>query len=110
MGNQQAIGELMNIETIAGLYMGEGHFSVAKYKTKTSWSFKAEVGFSNSDAALVDFVCTWQDSIGVHHYIRQNAQGCYQVVVQHLDDILKVIECLEPYLFGSKKPEAALVK
>lgn len=101
----------MNIDTIVGLYLGEGHFSVSKYQRKNkSWQFSAEIGFSNSDAALIDYVCTWLESVGVHHYIRQNAQGCYQVVVQHYTDVLVLVETLEPLLFGNKKAEAALLR
>ncbi len=114
MDNPQATGEntmIPTIEIIAGLYMGEGHFSVSKYQTKNKkWPFKAEVGFSNSDPALIDAVCSWLVSVGVHHWIRQNSQGCYQLVVQHHDAINTVIEHLEPHLFGNKKAEAALVK
>lgn len=100
-----------NIEIIAGLYMGEGHFSVSKWQRKNkAWQFTAEVGFSNSDPALIDAVCSWLESLDIHHYIRQNSQGCYQLIVQHHMDILKLIIILEPYIFGNKKPEAALVK
>lgn len=101
----------MMIEIIAGLYLGEGHFSVSKRQRKNkSWEFTAEVGFSNTDPAFIDYVCSWQEFLGIHHHIRQNSQGCYQVVVHHLEDILKVILQLEPHLFGQKKSEAALVK
>lgn len=101
----------MNIETVVGLYLGEGHFSISKHQRKNGkWQFGVEVGFSNSDPALIDYVCKWQDSIEVHHYIRQNAQGCYQIVVQHHEDVVRIIDILEPLLFGNKKAEAALVK
>lgn len=101
---------IRNIEVISGLYLGEGHFSISKNQIGTKWQFKAEVGFSNSDPALIDAVCEWQESLGIHHHIRQNSQGCYQIIVHHYADILKVIEILEPHLFGNKRPEAALVK
>ena len=99
------------IEFITGLYLGEGHFTITKNKTKgDKWQFRAEVGFSNSDPALIDAVCEWQESLGIHHHIRQNSQGCYQLIVHHYGDILKIIETLEPHLCGNKKPEASLVK
>lgn len=102
---------IRNTEVIAGLYLGEGHFSVSKLQNKNNkWQFTAEVGFSNSDPALIDTVCKWQESLGIHHHIRQNSQGCYQVIVHHYQDVIKIIEALEPHLFGNKKPEAALVK
>ena len=101
---------IRNIEVIAGLYLGEGHFTITKNQKGNTWQFRAEVGFSNSDPALVEVICEWQESLGIHHHIRQNSQGCYQVVVQQHADVLKIIETLEPHLFGNKKPEAALVK
>jgi hypothetical protein len=111
MGNPQAIREHMNIETVVGLYLGEGHFSISKFQRKNSkWQFGVEVGFSNSDPSLIDYVCQWQESLGIHHYIRQNSQGCYQIVVQHHEDVLHIIDVLSPYMFGNKKAEAALVK
>jgi hypothetical protein len=113
MDNPQAIGETMipNVEIIAGLYLGEGHFSVWKEQKKNNkWQFSAEVGFSNTDPILVDAICEWQGSLGIHHHIRQNSQGCYQIIVHHYDEVLKMVEILEPYLFGKKKAEAALVK
>jgi hypothetical protein len=100
-----------NTEIMAGLYMGEGHFSVSKSQRKNkAWQFTAEIGFSNSDPALIDAVCSWLEALDIHHYIRQNSQGCYQLAVQHYADILKLVKALEPHLFGSKKAEAALVK
>lgn len=101
----------MNIETISGLYMGEGHFSITRLKNKNDkFQFKAEVGFSNSDPALIDYVCSWLDSHGAHHYIRQSSNNCYQLVVQHYADILKVVVLLEPHIFGNKKAEMSLLK
>jgi hypothetical protein len=99
-----------NIEFITGLYLGEGHFTITKNQKGKMWQFRAEVGFSNTDPALIDAVCEWQESLGIHHHIRSNSQGCFQIIVHHYADILKAIEVLEPYLVGNKKAEASLVK
>lgn len=105
MDNQQGIG------TIVGLYLGEGHFSVSKFqRANGKWQFGVEIGFSNSDPALLNYVCDFLDSFPVGYHISQNANGCYQVKVQRHMDIIAVLDKIESHLFGKKKAEAALVR
>jgi hypothetical protein len=105
MDNQQAIG------TVVGLYLGEGHFSVSKWqRANGKWQFNAEIGFSNSDPALLDYICDFLDSFPVGYHISQNANGCYQVKVQNQGHLVQLLDVLEPHLFGKKKAEAALLR
>ena len=105
MDNQQAIG------TVVGLYLGEGHFSVGKWqRANGNWQFTCEVGFSNSDPALLNYICDFLDAFPVGYHISQNANGCYQVKVQNYDGILRVLDAVEPHLFGRKQAEAALLR
>jgi len=100
-----------DIQSVAAFYMSEGHFTVSKFeRANGKWQFAAEIGFSNSDPALVDYICSWLESIDAHHYINQNASGCYQLKVQRYGDIIKVLDVIESLLFGNKKAEAALVR
>src|SRR6266849_5833734 len=102
MDNQQAIG------TVVSLYLGEGHFSVGRWKRANGqWQFSAEVGFSNSDPALLNYICDFLDRLFVGFHISQNANGCYQVKVQQYDHIITVLDAIEPHLFGKKQAEAA---
>lgn len=105
MDNQQAIG------TIVGLYLGEGHFSVGRWKRANGqWQFSSEIGFSNSDPALLNYVCDFLDTIPAGFHISQNANGCYQVKVQNHEPIIRLLDILQPHLFGRKKEEAALLR
>jgi hypothetical protein len=105
MDNQQAIGK------IAGLYLGEGHFSVAKWQRGSGkWQFQSEIGFSNNDPVLINFICDWLDNLEIRFHMSQNANGCWQVKVQRYDHLLKMLDILEPHLMGRKKAEAALVR
>ena len=105
MDNQQAIGK------IAGLYLGEGHFVVSKYqRANGKWQFSAEIGFSNTDAELIHFVCDWLDAIGARFHMDQNSQGCWQVKVSRFESVLKMLDRMEPHLIGQKKAEAALLR
>ena len=104
MDNQQAIGK------IAGLYLGEGHFILSKKKEKTNWKFHAEIGFSNTDPALIHFICDWLDGLGARYFMHQNSNGCWQIRVTRHVALLAMLNEMEPHLIGRKKHEAALVR
>jgi hypothetical protein len=111
MDNQQAIATDLALGIKIGLYLGEGHFSVGKWKRANGqWQFTAEVGFSNSDPALLNHICDFLDAFPVGYHISQNANGCYQVKIQNFDGILQVLDVIEPHLFGNKKGEAGLLR
>jgi hypothetical protein len=104
MDNQQATSR------IAGLYLGEGHFSLAKTPRSTGkWNIKTEIGFSNTDPALVDLVCEFLDVNDVKHHIGMNNSTCYQVRVTRHEEIKKLLDILLPYLYGRKSAEAKLL-
>lgn len=104
LDNQQATSR------IAGLYLGEGHFSLAKSsRANGKWNIKTEIGFSNQDPALVDLVCEFLDKCDVKHHIGMNNSTCYQVRVVRHEEIKKLLDILLPYLCGRKLAEAKLL-
>lgn len=104
LDNQQATSR------IAGLYLGEGHFILAKNpRANGKWNIDTEVGFSNKDAALVDLVCSFLIEKEIPHHIGTNSEGCYQVKVDKQEHIKKLLDILLPYLYGRKLAEARLL-
>lgn len=104
MDNQQATSR------ITGLYLGEGHFSLAKnLRNSGKWNIRTEVGFTNQDPALVDLVCEFLEENHIGHHIRMSSADCYQVVVVRHEEIKKFIDILHPYLHGRKLAEANLL-
>lgn len=104
LDNQQATSR------IAGLYLGEGHFSLAKrLRNNGKWDISTEVGFSNQDPALVDLVCEFLEKHNIGHHIGMNNSTCYQVRVDKHENIKNLIDVLLPYLYGRKLAEAKLV-
>ena len=113
MDNQQAIGITQRIEglLLGGLYSGEGHFSLWKAKRANGkWEIRSEIGFSNSDPALIWYVVKFMDDNGIRNHIRENSNGCFQVVVRRLEDMLKLLDRVEAFLLGNKIWEAALLR
>lgn len=106
MDNQQAI-EIM----LGGLYSGEGHFSLWKEaRANGRWELRSEIGFSNSDPILIWYVIRIMDERGIRNFIRENSNGCFQVIVRRLDDMLKLLDLVEMNLLGRKVAEAALLR
>ncbi len=104
MVNQQATG------IVAGLYMGEGHFILYRQdRNNGKFEIHAEAGFSNTDPALIDMVCGWLEAHDIAHAIIQVSNSHTLRVSRH-SQMIKLIDILEPYMFGQKLHEARLVR
>jgi hypothetical protein len=96
---------------LGGLYSGEGHFSLWRNPRKNGkFELRSEIGFSNSDPALIWYVVNIQDENGIRNHIRENSNGCFQVVVHHHEDMLKLLDLVEKNLIGRKIAEAAILR
>src|ERR1700676_2252477 len=104
MDNQQATLR------IVGLYLGEGHFILTKRLRKNGkWDINAEVGFTNSDAALIDLVCEFLEEHNIAHHIGKTKETCYQVRVCRHKDIKNLLDIFIPFMHGNKSAEARLL-
>lgn len=106
--NQQAIG------VIAGLYMGEGHFTITK--THGEATLTPHVGFTNADPGLIHLVCDWLDSNGIAFFMHTNSTNrigkagiCWTIETKRIHMVKKILDLLYPYLCGNKKHQAAIV-
>lgn len=109
MDNEQAIVQ------VAMLYVGEGHFTLraALDKRSNRRSFKTEVGFTNSEPILLDFVCTWLRKNDIRHSMRQCTgckRPCFQIHVQKFGEIVRLINLIEPWMLGEKKAQARILR
>jgi hypothetical protein len=99
---------------VAGLYLGEGHFSLCLTKNSSGNRYaRREIGVANSDPSIIDFICTFLERHGVLHHIARTSKTNYQVYqirVTRDTEILKLLEILLPYLVGRKLAEANLLK
>jgi hypothetical protein len=106
--NEQAIA------MVACLYVGEGHFTMGRAKNgRNGSSIKIEVGFTNSEATLIDFICSWLTNYGIAHFIREctgTKRPCYQVVIQRLGPIIRLVNLIEPFMLGEKKAQARILR
>lgn len=104
MDNQQVTA------MIAGLYMGEGHFTLRRQKHKSSgMTFHMDVGFSNQDPALIDFVCEYLSDHQIAHFIAMNNGTCYQVRVGRHSHIKALLDLIQPFMVGTKLAESRLL-
>jgi hypothetical protein len=105
MDNQQAT------LVIAGLYLGEGHFTLMLNKNgRGKMQFHTEVGFTNQDPSMIDFVCGWLEENQIPHFIHGCTGSCYQLKVQRFEPIVRLINILEPYMLGKKLAEARILR
>jgi len=106
MDNQQTTAAI-----IAGLYMGEGHFTLRRQRHAGSGeTMHIDVGFSNTDPALVDFVCKWLDENQISHFIAMNNSTCYQVKVGRHTHVLCLLDLIQPFMIGTKLAEIHLLR
>jgi hypothetical protein len=109
MDNQQAI------EIVAGLFLGEGHFTLGKTVNGKNIILTPDVGFTNSDPALIHYICDWLDSLELHFHMHMNhpksyrAGNCWTIQIRRLECAKKILNVLLPHLFGQKLHQAALV-
>jgi hypothetical protein len=105
MDNQQAT------LVIAGLYLGEGHFTLMRNKNgRGNMQYHTEVGFTNQDPAFIDYVCSWLETNEIPHFIHGCTGSCYQIKVQRFAPVVRLINLLEPYLIGRKLSEARILR
>lgn len=105
MDNKQATA------IVAGLFMGEAHFSLRRDSTKPGKpQISTEIGFTNQDPSLIDYVCAWLDTHGIAHFIHMVTGNCYAIRVGRHGGIKKCIDLLEPFLMGKKLAEARILR
>ncbi len=106
MSNQQTTAAI-----IAGLYMGEGHFILRRQRHGTSGdTMHVDVGFSNTDPALIDFVCEWLNENQIAHFIALNNSTCYQVRIGRHTHVLCLLDLIQPFMIGTKLAEIKLLR
>jgi hypothetical protein len=96
---------------IAGLYLGEGHFTLSRYeRAKGKWQYNCEVGFTNQDPTFIEFVAKWFDEQKIAHFISMSTNDAYQIKVTRYEEINRLINILTPYLIGLKLANAQLLQ
>jgi len=117
MDNQQEICEWARL---AGLLMGDGHFSMIPYsnhkQAKSGFTaIRPMIGLTNQDASIIKVAADLYDKQGVKFYIdTRNGVGLSKapitnILVLRFDSVKLLCENLIPWLVGDKQARAELL-
>lgn len=105
----------MDLAWLAGLYEGEGNFSLVQ---GSGHRIMPRIGLINTDRSLIDAACAVLKTFGVGHYIQTRKHGCannvrhadaYQVNICGMKRVKTFLDALLPFLRGRKAETAQFV-
>jgi hypothetical protein len=112
IGNQQ-----ITPQYIAGIWDGEGSFSITRHKIQRGRyeQLRANVSMSNTDERIIHAVKKYAYSIGCGCWIRAyprrpNTKMQYELKIVSLADRIKFTKSILPYLIGKKERAELLLE
>jgi hypothetical protein len=116
---QETVTHINNINWLAGIWDGEGSFSIVKQYRKVNKGgpliLSPKVEMVNTNVFLIAEVCRILNNSGIKFYIykrhreKSNHKECFTVSICRLDSIINFCDIIYPYLI-SKKYQAELLK
>ena len=116
---QETVTHINNINWLAGIWDGEGSFSIVKQNRKIKNGgaviLLPKVEMVNTNVFLIAEVCRILNNLGIKFYIykrhreKSNHKECFTVTVCRLDGIIDFCDIISPYLI-SKKSQAELLR
>jgi len=95
---------------LAGIWDGEGHFSIRRTKLKKSNTpqYSPRLGVTNSNIQILTKVRQILDALGIQYYFREKDQGGFEgskkqtwvVAIETMTNAVKLITNIRPYLIG----------
>ena len=115
LDNQQDICN-REISWLAGIWEGEGWFSLHKTTPKGVIRYSVVCGLVNTDDKLIQKVCSILKSLNIGHHIYTKNESelsrrhCYQMIIGGFKRVGKFIDIILSHLHSSKKDRAQVLK
>lgn len=112
MGNQQATS--YQLAWLAGIWDGEGTFSILYQRKRHGDAYIARVTLSNTDIAMINEILKILDSYNISGHLwkeeprKKQHKASYHITINKLKNVKKCAELMLPYLVN-KKPNAEII-